>query len=139
MGGAAAATVSFLDAPTGGSGLGPALPQGAGRAPLRVGDPLVVDLTGSEGDWAAAESALWAALGKLQCPTLVVRGERSAMLDPRVVREMVDNVLDRGRGAVVDGAGHAIAVDNPSGLAAVIADFLAELAAVDRGAQRSAS
>lgn len=55
-----------------------------------------------------------------------VRGERSAMLSPEVVREMVDSVLDRGCYASVSDAGHAIAIDNPSGLSAVLADFLRE-------------
>jgi pimeloyl-ACP methyl ester carboxylesterase len=89
-------------------------------------DPLLLELTGSASEWADNESTLWAALGKIQCPTLVVRGERSAMLDADVVREMVDHVLDRGRQAGVPAAGHAVAVDNPSGLGAAIAAFLTE-------------
>lgn len=47
MAGAAAATPSFLDAPTGGLGASPALPQGASRRPIRRGDPVVVDLVGN--------------------------------------------------------------------------------------------
>jgi pimeloyl-ACP methyl ester carboxylesterase len=95
-------------------------------------DPLLVELTGTESQWADNESALWAALGKLQCPTLVVRGERSAMLSPEIVREMVDNVLDRGCHVSVRDAGHAVAVDNPGGLVEAITGFLEQQALTGR-------
>jgi pimeloyl-ACP methyl ester carboxylesterase len=89
-------------------------------------DPLLLEQTGSASEWADNESALWAALGKIQCPTLVVRGERSAMLAADVAREMVENVLDRGRQVGVANAGHAVAVDNPAGLGEAVAAFLQE-------------
>lgn len=47
FGGASAATPSFPDAPTGGLGLGPALPQGPSRRALEPGDPVVADLVGN--------------------------------------------------------------------------------------------
>jgi Xaa-Pro aminopeptidase len=45
--GPAAATVSFADAPTGGRGLAPAMPLGAGPRRIRPGEPVVVDLIGN--------------------------------------------------------------------------------------------
>jgi len=47
MAGAAAATPTFLDAPTGGLGVAPALPHGASARPILPGDPVVVDLVGN--------------------------------------------------------------------------------------------
>lgn len=47
MAGATAADASFLDAPTGGRGLGPALPQGSSTRPIQPGEPVVVDLIGN--------------------------------------------------------------------------------------------
>jgi len=47
MAGSAAATPSFVDAPTGGLGVAPALPHGASGSPIQAGDPVVVDLVGN--------------------------------------------------------------------------------------------
>lgn len=38
------AVPSYLDSPTGGQGLGPAMPQGASRKPIHPGEPVLVDL-----------------------------------------------------------------------------------------------
>jgi len=43
MSGPSATTISFFDGPTGGSGLNPSYPQGAGPALIRRGDPILVD------------------------------------------------------------------------------------------------
>lgn len=45
--GATAAVVSFLDAPTGGAGLGPAAAQGPSLRAIRRGEPVNVDLVGN--------------------------------------------------------------------------------------------
>ena len=46
LAGESAALPAFLDAPTGGAGLGPALGNGAGRRPVRAGEPILCDLNG---------------------------------------------------------------------------------------------
>lgn len=46
LSGESGATPSFLDSPTGGMGLSPAMPQGASRKPIRAGEPVLVDLVG---------------------------------------------------------------------------------------------
>jgi len=43
MTGENAATVSFFDGPTGGSGLNPSYPQGAGKAVIKPNEPILVD------------------------------------------------------------------------------------------------
>ncbi len=47
MAGPTAAALSFLDAPTGGEGMGPALAQGSSPRRIRPGEPVVVDLVGN--------------------------------------------------------------------------------------------
>lgn len=47
MSGASAVEPSFLDAPTGGVGTSPAMPQGAGAAEISAGIPVTVDLVGN--------------------------------------------------------------------------------------------
>ncbi len=44
LSGESGATPSFLDSPTGGIGLSPAMPQGAGRRQIQAGEPVLVDL-----------------------------------------------------------------------------------------------
>lgn len=47
FGGASAAVPSFVDAPTGGQGLAPALPHGPSLGSVRRGEPVIVDLVGN--------------------------------------------------------------------------------------------
>lgn len=71
----------------------------------------------------AERSAIWAALTSLECPILVVRGSASAVLDAATLRRMEDaggDVTVR----TVPGAGHAVMLDNPDGLAVAIDGFL---------------
>lgn len=91
-------------------------------------DPALLTLTPTASEQRQHEDSLWAALGKIQCPTLVVRGERSAMFGEDVARAMVEDVLLDARRVEVPAAGHAVAVDNPSELGNAIRQFLAEAA-----------
>ncbi len=43
LSGESSATVSFFDSPTGGSGLNPSFPQGAGTAVIRQNEPILID------------------------------------------------------------------------------------------------
>lgn len=45
MAGAGATVPSYFDGPTGGSGLNPSLPHGAGLRPIERGEPVVLDIT----------------------------------------------------------------------------------------------
>lgn len=49
LAGNSGAVASFMNSPTGGSGLGPWAPYGAGTRPLQRGEPIFVDYTG---EWA---------------------------------------------------------------------------------------
>lgn len=70
------------------------------------------------------EQALWDALAKIPCPTLVVRGAASDILAPDVADRMVEEVLRSGRLAVVARAGHSVMTDNPDGFRDAVCDFV---------------
>ena len=73
---------------------------------------------------ARRRAALWAAVPKVTCPTLVVRGARSdVFLDEDA--ERLAARLPRGEWVRIEGAGHTVQGDNPRALTAEIRAFLA--------------
>ena len=68
-------------------------------------------------------AALWEALGKIPCPTLVVRGAASDILGAEVADRMADDVLAKGQLAVIPQAGHSVMTDNPEGFRDAVLDF----------------
>ena len=70
--------------------------------------------------------AQWKALGRVQCPTLIVRGAASDVFSPEIADRMVDDVLTNGRLAVVAQAGHSVMTDNPSGFNDAVSSFVLE-------------
>jgi pimeloyl-ACP methyl ester carboxylesterase len=98
-----------------------------GRFELKS-DPKLRSERGDPATYAQAEAALaqrmWDALAKLPCPTLVVRGAASDILSPEVADRMVDEVLQKGRLAVVPRAAHSVATDNPKGFEEAVAAFV---------------
>jgi esterase len=67
---------------------------------------------------------LWDALRRIACPTLVIRGAASDVVDPDVAERMAEEVLAHGRLALVERAGHSVMVDNPAGCRDAIAAFV---------------
>lgn len=67
---------------------------------------------------------LWAALEKIPCPTLVIRGAASDVLGPDVADRMVDEVLPDGKLALVGQASHSVMTDNPEGFNQALARFV---------------
>ena len=67
---------------------------------------------------------LWDALARIPCPTLVVRGAASDILSPEIADRMVDDVLVKGRLAIVPRAAHSVMTDNPAGFAEAVAGFV---------------
>jgi esterase len=74
----------------------------------------------------SSPEAQWEALGKITCPTLVVRGAASDILSPEIADKMVDEVLPNGRLAVVAQAGHSVMTDNPDGFRDAVNAFVLE-------------
>ena len=60
---------------------------------------------------------------KITCPALVVRGAASDFLSPDIADRMVDEVLPKGRLAIVPQAGHSVMSDNPDGFCQAVLDF----------------
>ena len=73
---------------------------------------------------AATERAMWEALEKIFCPTLVIRGAASDILSPETADRMVDEVLVDGRLIVVPQAAHSVATDNPEAFNRAVCDFV---------------
>jgi pimeloyl-ACP methyl ester carboxylesterase len=65
---------------------------------------------------------MWRVLGRLQCRTLVIRGQRSDLFAPETVAK-VRAANSRIRLVEVD-AGHNIAVENPAGFLSAVRPFL---------------
>jgi pimeloyl-ACP methyl ester carboxylesterase len=68
--------------------------------------------------------AQWAALARIPCPTLVVRGAASDTLSPDAADKMVDEVIPDARLAVVPQSGHSVMTDNPEGFEEALSGFL---------------
>lgn len=66
---------------------------------------------------------LWDHLGKIACPTLVIRASDSDMLRRETAQKMVAK-LPRGSLAEVDRATHNIVGDNPEGFEKAVREFL---------------
>jgi pimeloyl-ACP methyl ester carboxylesterase len=76
------------------------------------------------GSDAMSPEAQWAMLGRIRCPTLVVRGAASDILSPDTADKMVDEVRADARLAVVPQAGHSVMTDNPEGFEEALSGFL---------------
>lgn len=72
----------------------------------------------------ATTDALWEALAKIECPTLVVRGAASDIMSADVADRMVDEVLPNASLAVVSQAGHSVMTDNPTGFRDCVCAFM---------------
>lgn len=68
--------------------------------------------------------ALWFAVGRLRCPTLLVRGGESNILTAEGAARFLRTVSG-SRMAEVPGAGHSVMGDNPGGFLAAVRPFLA--------------
>ncbi len=70
-----------------------------------------------------ADAYVWRNLSKVSCPVLVLRGENSETLKPRVVQSMLKKLPD-GRAYSQPEAGHLLSFELPNLDASLIADYL---------------
>src|SRR5262249_27814228 len=66
---------------------------------------------------------LWAPLGRIECPTLIVRGAESDILSSEIAKKMLERLPD-GRLVEVAGAGHTVPGDQPGEFVRVVRGFL---------------
>ena len=78
------------------------------------------------GAYERRRDLLWDAVGKVPCPTLVVRGAQSDVFHDEDA-ERLAGALPRGRWVRVENAGHTVQGDNPAGLLTELRTFLGEL------------
>jgi pimeloyl-ACP methyl ester carboxylesterase len=77
--------------------------------------------------YARRRDLLWAAVGTVECPTLVVRGAQSDVFHDEDAERLAGR-LRRGRWVRIERAGHTVQGDNPAGLLVPLREFLAEVA-----------
>lgn len=68
---------------------------------------------------------LYTYLRRIQCPTLLIRGQRSPLLTPEVAQKMIQ-ALPNGRTVDIANAAHTVNADNAKEFNAVTAAFLKE-------------
>jgi pimeloyl-ACP methyl ester carboxylesterase len=72
-----------------------------------------------------APGDLYTCLQRIQCPTLLIRGQRSPLLTPEVAQRMIQ-ALPNGRTVTVANAAHTVNADNAPEFNAVTAAFVKE-------------
>ena len=78
------------------------------------------------GSDADTEKRLWGYLGSLECPTLLVRGGASDIVAMDTADRM-HAAIPNSRLATIEGAGHLVMGDSPSGFQDAVNEFLASL------------
>ena len=79
------------------------------------------------GSDAETEKRLWGYIESLQCPTLLVRGGASDIVAMDTADRM-NQAITNSRIATIEGAGHLVMGDSPSGFQSAVTEFLASLA-----------
>jgi pimeloyl-ACP methyl ester carboxylesterase len=78
---------------------------------------------GAPGDWRALTAGMDEELVRIDCPVLVLRGQRSDVLSDEGAQE-VANLLPNARVATISAAGHLAAGDNPESTTSLVRGFL---------------
>lgn len=99
----------------------PDIPAESKRLPSYDPDLIV----GAERAGYRVES-LWPYMASLKCPTLVVRGEKSAFISKAEAQTMIE-MIPRAELAEIKGASHLPMFQNPSAFKSAVDSFLAEL------------
>ena len=86
------------------------------RSPGRMGRAQDPDMT----------KRLWGYVENLNCPTLVVRGDRSDIIATDTADEMQKRIPN-GKLAIIENAGHLVMGDNPSGFEKAVTKFISNL------------
>src|SRR5690606_24221965 len=68
-------------------------------------------------------SDLWDCADRLQCPTMIVRGQETDMLTPEAIQRLHRRVSG-SRVSLIEDAGHSVPTDQPAALSLNIREFL---------------
>jgi pimeloyl-ACP methyl ester carboxylesterase len=68
------------------------------------------------------EDHLWSVIGRIRCPTLIIRAAYSGILRETDADLMRDTLLD-GRRETIENSGHGVMMDNPKDLITAIVEF----------------
>jgi esterase len=74
-------------------------------------------------------SDLWDSADRIQCPTMIVRGQDTDMLTPEAIQRLHRRVAG-SRVSLIEDAGHNVPTDQPASLALNIREFLQSIAAI---------
>ncbi|MEX2032253.1 MAG: alpha/beta hydrolase, partial [Dehalococcoidia bacterium] len=74
-------------------------------------------------------SDLWDSADRVQCPTMIVRGQDTDMLTPEAIQRLHRRIAG-SRVSLIEDAGHNVPTDQPSSLALNIREFLQSIAAI---------
>ena len=83
-------------------------------------------------DISAAFGFIRERIADLRCPTLIVRGTDSRILDEENARRFAQ-AIPRGRWMAIEGAGHSVQGDRPKALVEALRSFLREIAWLGAG------
>jgi len=91
-------------------------------------DPALADSEAHTHKDPREEKFLWQALNDFFCPVLVVRGAGSAVLSRSVAAQM-QRTIRNSTLHVINGAGHAVMLDNPDQTSGIVSSFVTQLIA----------
>ena len=74
-------------------------------------------------------SDLWDCADRLQCPTMIVRGQETDMLTPEAIQRLHRRVSG-SRVSLIEDAGHSVPTDQPAALSLNIREFLQSIASL---------
>ena len=80
--------------------------------------------------WFGVPSRGQTDLGEIRCPTLLLRGEESALLTHHGAREIVSMIPD-AQLVEIAGAGHHVQIDRPAPVLAAMLEFLSRHGCAD--------
>ncbi|MCK9486962.1 MAG: alpha/beta hydrolase [Dehalococcoidia bacterium] len=72
---------------------------------------------------------LWDSADRVQCPTMIVRGQDTDMLTPEAIQRLHRRIAG-SRVSLIEDAGHNVPSDQPASLALNIREFLQSIAAI---------
>jgi esterase len=99
-----------------------------GRFELKI-DPAVLAPKEHADSWEEISAEIERAFGAIGCPSLLVRGGRSALLSQERAEQLAHERLARGRLVTLDNAGHAVMLEDGPGLGRALEDFALEIVA----------